>query len=601
MRIQRRHNETIWFVNLEIREWCVLAFSLLTAFLVSMVGVMINFNQKIAVFFRPHSDSLLVQFVINFLVLWMIVLLVYSYLRWRKAAMKNEELEDIIESISPDVLLVVDPNRNILTTSVSVLRMFGYHPDEVLGRKTDLIYSDRRNSSNNKHEIYDALESEGFHVGWAKGKRKDGRTFPLEIISGILKRHGGTVLLLRDITERKNAEELLLEREMQLRQSQKMEALGLLAGGVAHDFNNLLTSILGFGALAVESLPEGHSARTDIQEVLKSAERAAKLTAQLLAIGRRQSLQIQRMNLNECVSGMVLLLKRTLGEDIILDIKMSPDPEFVEADSGGIEQVILNLAVNARDAMPRGGTLQIKTRSVTLDESYCHTHVAVEPGRYGLLEIKDSGHGMEPAVQEHIFEPFFTTKERGRGTGLGLSMVYGIVRQCRGYIEVESLVGAGTEFKIYFRSSGEAVVGGGESAARKEPPKAGNETILVVEDDADVRAFTQRILTQMGYKVLAVARPDEALKTCADVTREIDLIISDVVLPEMSGVVLMKQIQEFKPGIKTLYVTGFDQESAEKYGVDPVSDHILVKPYKQEELAWKVRDILGPERKNNKV
>lgn len=588
MRIQRRHSEKSQLMSMEMREWIVLAVSLIMAFAVSLVGVIINFNQKIALFFQPHSNTILVQFVINFLVLWVIVLLVYSYIRWRKVALKNEELEDIIASISPDVLIVVDPLRNILTTSVSVQRMFGYSPDEVLGRKTDLIYFDRRNSPSAKHEIYDALEQEGFHVGWATGRRKDGRTFPLEIISGILKRHGGSVLLLRDITERKNAEELLLEREMQLRQSQKMEALGLLAGGVAHDFNNLLTSILGFGSLAVDVLPEGHPARTDVQEVLNSAERAAKLTAQLLAIGRRQSLQIQRINLNESVDGMVLLLKRTLGEDIVLDIQMSPEPEFIEADSGGIEQIILNLAVNARDAMPKGGILKIRTSTLTADELYCKSHVSVEPGRYGVLEIKDSGCGMDSAVQEHIFEPFFTTKERGRGTGLGLSMVYGIVRQCRGHIEVESRMGVGTEFRIYFRKA--------ELAAGKTPanvdPAAGNEAILVVEDDAAVRGVTQRTLSQFGYNVLAVARPEEALNLCADVTKSVQLIVTDIVMPEMSGAALMKQVQVFKPGVKALYVTGFDKESVVQYGVDPTFDHILMKPYKQDALALKVREIL---------
>ena len=365
----------------------------------------------------------------------------------------------------------------------------------------------------------------------------------------------------------------------------------MLAGGVAHDFNNLLTSILGFGSLAVDALPEGHSARSDIQEALSSAERAAKLTAQLLAVGRRQSLQIQRINLNESVEGMVRLLKRTLGEDIVLDIQLSQEPEFVEADSGGVEQVILNLAVNARDAMPKGGTLQIKTRRITLDEEYCTAHVAVEQGEYGMLQIIDSGCGMEATVQEHIFEPFFTTKERGRGTGLGLSMVYGIVRQCHGYIEVDSRVGAGTEFRVYFRATDE--MAGGGVVESKEPDSIGSETILVVEDDAPVRSFTQRILTQLGYQVQAVASPEEALHICSDVSRTIDLIVSDVVLPGMSGAVLIKRILGFKPDIKVLYITGFDRESAVKYGVDPTVDHILVKPYRQDALATKVREILG--------
>ncbi len=583
-------------MNLDLREWVLLFVSVMVALTISLIGVFINFNEMIAKFFRPHANSDLVQFVTNFLVLWMIGLLIYSYVIWRKATLKNEELEDILESISPDVLLVVDPNRTILTMSVSVMRMFGYHPDEVLGGKTDLIYSDRRSSPNNKHEIYDALEREGFHIGWATGKRKDGRTFPLEIISGILKRHGGSILLLRDITDRKNAEEMLLDREMQLRQSQKMEALGLLAGGVAHDFNNLLTSILGFGALAVDALPEGHPARADVREVLNSAERAAKLTAQLLAIGRRQSMQIQRINLNESVAGMVLLLKRTLGEDIVLDIQMSPEPEFVEADSGGIEQVILNLSVNARDAMPKGGSLQISTCGIILDEAYCKTHVAVEPGRYGLLKIKDSGCGMESAVQQHIFEPFFTTKERGKGTGLGLSMVYGIIRQCHGYIEVESDVDAGTEFKIYLKSSEKGAVVA-PAVSKQTKLAAGRETILLVEDDAAVRGFTHRILAQLGYQVLAVGNPDDALKICRDPSKMIHLVVSDVVLPGMSGALLMKQVLNVRPGVKALFVTGFDLESAMKYGVDPAFDHILVKPYKQDSLAEKVREILGPERK----
>lgn len=589
MRIKQRKKAPAQIVSMEFREWVVLAVSLLMAFVVALVGVVINFNERIALFFQPHAKTTLVQFVINFLVLWVIVLLVYSYVRWRRAAIKNGELEDIIESISPDVLLVVDRNRNILTTSMSVMRMFGHQPDEVLGRKTDLIYFDRRNSPGDKHEIYNALEQDGFHVGWATGKRKDGRTFPLEIISGILKRHGGSVLLLRDITERKNAEALLLEREIQLRQSQKMEALGLLAGGVAHDFNNLLTSILGFGALAVEALPDGHPARVDVQEALNSAERAAKLTGQLLAVGRRQSLQIQRINLNEAVDGMVLLLKRTLGEDIVLDIQLSNESEFIEADSGGVEQIILNLAVNARDAMSKGGTLKIKTGTVVLDDEHCKTHAGVEPGCFGVLEMRDTGCGIDPAVREHIFEPFFTTKVRGRGTGLGLSMVYGIVRQCRGYIEVDSCLGVGTAFIIYFRKNEQLLSGLVEQAGMAD---AGSETILIVEDDAAVRGFTQRILAQLGYNVMAVTGPDEALKICADVAIPIHLIVTDIVMPGMSGVVLLKKVHEFKPAVKALYVTGFDRESVMQYGIDPTFDHILIKPYKQDTFAAKVREIL---------
>ncbi len=588
--IQKRHRDSVRSATWSTREWRVLALSLITAFMAALVGVAINFNQAIAAFFRPHANQPIVQFLINFLVVWLVVMLMASYLRWRKAALKNEELEDIVDSISPDVLLVVDPKRNVLMTSSSVLRMFGQDPEDVLGRKTDFLYGDRRSLPNDKHEIYDALEKEGFHIGLAKGIRKDGRTFPLEIISGVLKEHGGSVLLLRDITERKNAEELLIDREMQLRQSQKMEALGLLAGGVAHDFNNLLTSIMGFGNLALESLPAGHPAQQDLKEVLNSAERAAKLTGQLLAVGRKQRMEIFPLDLNATVDGMVLLLKRTLGEDVALDIKLDPQAGIVEADPSGIEQVILNLAVNARDAMPQGGTLTIQTQRVTLDEVYCRSHVAVEPGTYGVMLVRDSGVGMQKDIKERIFEPFFTTKATGKGTGLGLSLVYGIVRQCAGYIEVDSQPGSGTEFRIFFRAAKKAIVD--KPPAGSVPALAGTECLLIAEDDEAVRGFAARILSGLGYRVYEAPSADEALRHCREHKGGVDLVLADVVLPGMSGADLVARVREFCPAAKVLYVTGFDTHLAVQHGVDPARDPILMKPFKQELLAAKVRQVL---------
>ncbi len=450
-KIMKRRQDSIRTLTWRQKEWQALVLSIAVAFGVTLFGAAINFTDVMRAFFHRYSDLPFVVFLTNFLVIWLTVLLVVSYRRWRKEAVRNKELEDIIESISPDVLLVVDANRNILMTNASVTRMFGYTIDEVMRRKTDLLYFDRRRIPGSKHEIYDELEKQGFHIGWATGRRKDGRTFPLEIITGVLRIHGGGVLLLRDVTQRKNVEELLVEREAQLRQAQKMEALGLLAGGVAHDFNNLLTSILGFSNLAIAALPEGSAAREDVREVIHAAERAAKLTAQLLAVGRKQALQIRALDLNELVSGMALLLKRTLGEDVTLDIKMGDAVGLVEADSGGVEQIILNLGVNSRDAMQRGGTLEIATSRETLDAEYCRLHPTVEPGTYGVLSMRDTGCGMTAEVRERIFEPFFTTKEKGKGTGLGLSTVYGIVRQCRGCIEVHSTPGLGTEFRVFFR------------------------------------------------------------------------------------------------------------------------------------------------------
>jgi two-component system cell cycle sensor histidine kinase/response regulator CckA len=572
------------------KEWQTLVLSLLLAFVVTLIGAAINFNEVITAFFRPHAEQPIVIFITNFLVLWLIIMLVTSYLRWRYEALRNEELEDIIDSINPDVLLVVDAKRNILMVNKAINRMFGYEMDEVINRKTELLYFDRRRVPGVKHEIYDVLEKEGFHIGWATGRRKDGNTFPLEIITGVLKGHGGGVLLLRDVTQRKNVEELLLERESQLRQAQKMEALGLLAGGVAHDFNNLLTSILGFSNLALESLPEGHSAREDIKEVVNGAERAAKLTSQLLAVGRKQALQIKALDLNDIVRGMVLLLKRTLGEDVVLNIKLGDDAGLVEADSGGVEQIILNLAVNARDAMPRGGVLEISTRKVVLDEDYCRMHVSVEPGSYGVLIVKDSGSGMSLEIRERIFEPFYTTKEKGKGTGLGLSTVYGIVRQCQGCIEVESAIGMGSAFQVFFRSVA-SVADGGNTMAHMALPH-GHETVLVVEDDAAVRSYAGRALSSLGYKVIETSGMKEALKICREVTDPIHLILADVVLPEGNGVEMVSEASVIRRDFKVLYVTGFDETSMVQHGLHFDRHRFITKPYALEVLAENVRRTL---------
>lgn len=590
MRIMKRERDPLRLLAWSKREWRTLTFSLLLAFCATLIGATINFNSFVATFFKPHANSPSVIFLTNFLALWLIILLVTSYLRWRSEALRNEELEDIIDSINPDVLLVVDAHRNVLMVNSAVCRMFGYEMDEVVRRKTDLLYFDRRRVPGAKHEIYDALEKEGFHIGWATGRRKDGKTFPLEIITGVLKGHGGSVLLLRDVTQRKHVEELLIERESQLRQAQKMEALGLLAGGVAHDFNNLLTSILGFSNLAIESLPEGHPAREDLKEVINGAERAAKLTAQLLAVGRKQALQIKALDLNDIVSGMVLLLKRTLGEDVSLNISLGEDVGLVEADSGGVEQIILNLAVNARDAMPQGGLLEISTRKMALDDEYCRMHVSVEAGVYGVLIVRDSGCGMSSEVRERIFEPFYTTKEKGKGTGLGLSTVYGIVRQCQGCIEVESKMGMGSEFRVFFRTVT-------ASAMVKEPDHAGglprgNETVLVVEDDQAARTFTSRALAGIGYTVIEAEGTKDALKICQEHKGVLHLILTDVVLPEISGLELVAEARRMRQDFKVLYVTGFSETAVAQHGLDLDRDRYIRKPYTQESLASHVRRML---------
>jgi PAS domain S-box-containing protein len=588
--MKKKQRDPLRMVALTNYEWRILSLSLVVAVIAAAIGASINFNDRISEFFRPHASLSTVQFLTNFLVVWLVALLIGSYVRWRRAAIRSAELEDIIDSINPDVLLVVDRDRNILMVNASVIRMFGHTLDEVVGRKTDSLYFDRRRVPGDKHEVYDALERAGFHVGWATGRRKDGKTFPLEIITGLLRHHGGSVLLLRDVTERKEAEELLIEREAQLRQSQKMEALGLLAGGVAHDFNNLLTSILGFSNLAFDSLQEGHPARADIQEVIAGAERAAKLTTQLLAVGRKQVLQIRPLELNSIVNGMALLLKRTLGEDVSLEIKLGEEAGFIEADFGGVEQVILNLAVNARDAMPQGGVLLIQTDRVVLDEEHCRTHVGVEPGVYGRLYVRDSGCGMPSHVRERIFEPFFTTKERGKGTGLGMSTVYGIVRQCQGYIEVNSIPGSGSEFFIFFRAVN--AVPAAPAAEPKPTLPRGKETVLVIEDDAAARSIAVRILESLGYKILEAGGGREALRICQECKDPIDLLVTDLVLPEIDGASLVEEARKMRHDFKVIYMTGFGSVSAVQRGLDLTRDEVVTKPYSAEDLAQKVRQTL---------
>ena len=589
MSIRRRDRpklQPVWWTS---REWVALVASLAVAGLVALIGAAINFNQRLIAFFAPHASQPAVEFIINVLFVWLVVLLGLSYVRWKEAAIRSQELEDIIDAINPDVLLVVDEDRTVLMSNKSVTRMFGHAMDDVIGQQTDLLYFDRRQVPGHKHEIYDALEREGFHVGAATGSKKDGRTFPLEIITGLLKKHGGSVLLLRDVTERQQAEEALLERESQLRQSQKMEALGLLAGGVAHDFNNLLTSILGFSSLAAEAMPIDHPARRDMLEVIAAAERAAKLTAQLLALGRKQTLQIGPIELNSVVGGMAELLRRTLGEDVTLDLQLGSGTGYVLADKGGIEQIILNLAVNARDAMPSGGRLAIETAPVTLDEAYCQAHAGVQPGTYGRLVVRDSGHGMTPEVREHAFEPFFTTKEKGKGTGLGLSMVFGIVHQCQGCIELDSAPGKGAEFRIYFRV---AAVGQPAQPSEHLPLPTGTETVLIVEDEPAVRALAARILGSLGYHVREASSQLEGIAQCRNLDEPVHLLLVDLGLPDGNGVELVAQVRGFRKDFKVLYATGFGSEQATLHGVRVGKDDVIGKPYVQDSLARKVRQVL---------
>ena len=370
-----------------------------------------------------------------------------------------------------------------------------------------------------------------------------------------------------------------------------MEAVGQLAGGIAHDFNNLLTVIKGYSELSLAALPADDPLKESLEEVEKASERAAELTRQLLAFSRRQVMELKVTDLGTIVRNLEKMLRRVIGENIELIIDLQGDPGKVRVDPGQMEQVILNLAVNAKDVMPDGGKLMIGVRNAELDETYARRHVAVRPGQYVMLSVSDTGWGMTPEVRERVFEPFFTTKEKGKGTGLGLSTVYGIVKQSGGNIWVYSEIGGGTVFKIYLPQVDEAVDGPGEEIRGEEAPR-GDETILLAEDEGAVRDLAAGFLRDLGYTVLEAPNGREASAACSGYSGSIDLLVTDVVMPGMSGRELAERLGAMRPGIKVLYMSGYTDDSIVHHGVLEEGVHFIQKPFSMVPFARKVREVL---------
>jgi len=401
----------------------------------------------------------------------------------------------------------------------------------------------------------------------------------------------GAVAAMIDITERKRLEQ-------QFRHAQKMEAVGHLAGGVAHDFNNFLTIITGYGQMIQRNLEPGSSMRAHVEEILKSGERAAALTRQLLAFSRRQDFSPRMLDLNTVVGSTENMIHLLIGNDIELRTVLSAGLGFVRGDPGQIEQIIMNLAVNARDAMPNGGSMTVETSNVELDEAYARGHVQVKPGPYVMLAVTDTGCGMDASTQAHIFEPFFTTKEPGKGTGLGLATVYGIVKQHGGNIWVYSEAGQGTALKVYLPR----VETGG---AKVEPHRAathelrGSETILVVEDEHAVRSLMVRMLRSMGYWVLEASRADEALMVCLRHKGPVHLLLTDVVMPQKSGRDLLDHLKPLRPDIKVLFTSGYTEEALHRKVLERDAA-FLPKPFTEEALARKVRDVLDEDKETKR-
>jgi len=392
--------------------------------------------------------------------------------------------------------------------------------------------------------------------------------------------------------KRREAEEALRRSEEQLRQWQRVEAIGRLAGGVAHDFNNLLMTILGCSELLLREFDADDPRREEVEEIRRAAQRATSLTHQLLAFGRRQVLQPRVLDLNEIVANMDRMLRRMIGEDIQFLTILAPGLWPAKVDPGQIEQVIMNLVVNARDAMPQGGRLTVETSNMRLDEDYARRHIAVKPGAFVMLAVTDTGCGMNAETQSHLFEPFFTTKEKGKGTGLGLSTVYGIIKQSGGNIWAYSEAGKGSTFKVYLPRA--------EDPLKRHRPKEialevsrGTETILLVEDEEAVRTMISRVLQGSGYTVLEACQGREAIEVCRKHPGPIHLMVTDVIMPQMSGRELAERLAAVRPETKVLFMSGYPDNAIVHHGVLDPGTAFLQKPFTLTALENKVREVLA--------
>jgi len=431
----------------------------------------------------------------------------------------------------------------------------------------------------------------------ARVVRKDGSVFPAEFSTGMLRGDAGEpvafIAIVRDATERKRAEQARIALEEQLRQSHKMEAIGLLAGGVAHDLNNMLTPILGNGDLLLFDETLSASQRGGIEEIVKATKRARDLVRQLMAFGRKQTLDMRPLDVNEVVQGFQSLLRRTLRESIRIALELNASPGAVRADRGQLEQVLLNLALNAQDAMPRGGTLTIRTEDASVGAMSWPGEARSEREACVMLSVQDTGSGMDEQTVQHIFEPFFTTKEKGKGTGLGLATVYGIVRQHGGDIRVRSTPGEGTTFELLFPATRQV-----PARTTSVPPGPGvvgrgSETILVAEDDPSVRQTTVALLTSLGYRVLSASTLEETMRLATETGARLDLLLTDVIMPELGGRELYARLKAMIPGLKVVFMSGYASDVVEGKEELTQGQAFLQKPFTLQALAERVQAVLA--------
>ena len=500
---------------------------------------------------------------------------------------QSEERYRVIVETTNEWIWAMDLDGRLTYSNLAVRAILGFEPPELTGTdRLQLIHPEDLPAAKEvlARSIAEQTGWSGCVLRWrhrnGSYRHLESNAAPVFGANGELDGFRGAD---RDITER-------MQLEAQLLQSQKMEAIGTLAGGVAHDFNNLLTSILGYSDIVLQELGEGHVLREDVEEIRKAGDRAAALTRQLLAFSRKQILKPVVLELNEVVSDLEKMLRRLIGEDVELLVSQGRAVGRTRADPGQMEQVILNLVINARDAMPRGGKLRIETSGADLDESAVRVHPGATAGSYVCLTVSDTGVGMDRETQSRIFEPFFTTKGAGKGTGLGLSTVYGIVKQSGGHISVESAIGRGTAFRVYLPRVFDAE----ETIPSLAParPLTGIETVLLVEDEQGLRVLARRILETHGYAVLEASGGESALRLSRSHRGPIHLLLTDAVMPGMGGSDLARQITSERPATRVLYMSGYTDDAVVRYGHLDTDTAFIQKPFASQALAQKVREVL---------
>ncbi|MEW5722139.1 MAG: PAS domain S-box protein [Thermodesulfobacteriota bacterium] len=502
-----------------------------------------------------------------------------------QAAKEKEEMYESLLNSTPDAVTIYNFEGETQYINQAFTQIFGFTPEEVLGRRIPFVpEAERERSLSTIREVLEGRSVSGFET---RRLTKDGRLLDITLSSSCYHDHegkpAGIVAILRDVTEAK-------QMESQLRHAQKMEAIGTLAGGIAHDFNNLLQAVQGYAQLLLLNQGGNEAGGREIQEIIRAAQGAGELTQRLLTFSRKVESELRPVNLNHEVRQTHRLLLRTIPKMIEIETDLKSLTGLVLADAAQVQQVIMNLALNAKDAMPGGGRLVIETEDVVIDREYSRVHLGSRPGRYVLLSVTDTGLGMDKETLDHIFEPFFTTKAQGQGTGLGLAMVYGIVRSHQGFIHCYSEPGRGTVFKVYLPASEAAVER--DEEARPQPPPGGDETILLVEDEEAIRELVTTILTQFGYEVLPVPDGETALEMFRRRQGRVDLVVLDLIMPGMGGLRCLEELLKIQPGLKVIISSGYSERGRLSEAHQAGARGFIKKPFDIAMMLTRIREIL---------